>query len=75
MIAELMSSEESDSESENSIRLPWRSTLVDEFFTALIAQITSSRSSQSVCQSKRVEGPPSRHTWLDILAVYCWIIS
>ena len=63
MITDMMSSEESDPEDENSMivkSLPWRASLVDEFYDSLDSQMQSGRSSQSVRQSKnRVLGEPS----------------
>ena len=63
MTVDMMSSEESDPENDNSMvvkPLPWRSALVEEFFESLDSQIKSCRSSQSVRQSKpRVQGEPS----------------
>ena len=61
--ADMMSSEESDPSDDNSMivrSLPWRASLVDEFYDALDSQMQSGRSSQSIRQSKRrVQGGPS----------------
>ena len=67
MIADMMSSEESDVEDENSIivrPLQWRASLVDKFCESFDSQMKSCRSSQSVCQSKHhVQGEPSTRPW------------
>ena len=63
MTTEMMSSEESDPEDENSMvvrPLLWRSTLVDEFYEPLDSQMKSCRLSLSVYQSKyHIQGEPS----------------